>query len=74
MGEEQVTDSGTLSKPIVIAALPATLLALDNGVDEARHHVKLRPVDLGWVVVVVIGVSFVSTNKIRKVNFPSERG
>lgn len=68
VGEEQVTDPGTLSEPIVFAALAATLLALNNGVDEARHHVELGPVDLGRVVVVVVGVSFVSANEVGKMD------
>lgn len=74
VGKEQVTDPGTLSEPIVITALPTTPLALGDGVDEACHHVELRPVDLGRVVVVVVGVSLVSANKVGKMDFPGGQG
>lgn len=73
MGEEQVADLRTLSKPVVIATLATTLLALGDSVDEARHHVELGPVDLGRVIVVVVWVSFMSANEIGKVNLPAER-
>ena len=73
MGEEQVTDLRTLSEPVVIATLATTLLTLDDGVDEACHHVEFSPVDLRRIVVVIVWVSFVSANEIRKVNLPAER-
>ena len=70
LDQEQLADFLTVGEPIVLAALATALLARDDSVDETRHHVELRPVDPGGVVVVVVGIAFVGTDKVRKMNFP----
>ena len=73
LDQEQLADFLTVGEPIVLAALATALLARDDSVDETCHHVELRPVDLARVVVVVVRVSFVGTNKIREVDLPANQ-
>lgn len=68
---EQLAQLLTVWEPLVLATLATSLLALNDGVNETGHHVELRPMDLARVVVMIVGVSLVRANKVRKVNFPS---
>ena len=73
MNQEQPAHFDAVGETIVLAALAATLLTLDNCVDETRHHIKLGPVYLCRVVVVVVGISFVGSNEVGKVNLSGVR-
>ena len=73
MNQEQPAHFDAVGETIVLAALAATLLTLDNGVDETRHHVELGPVYLCRVVVVVVGISFVGSNEVGEVNLSGVR-
>ena len=73
MNQEQPAHFDAVGETIVLAALAATLLTLDNCVDETRHHIKLGPVYLCRVVVVVVGISFVGSNEVGEVNLSGVR-
>ena len=73
LNQEQPANFVALLEPFVLAAFATAVLALYDGVDEARHHVELRPVDLGGVVVVVVGISFVGSNEVGEVNLSGVR-
>lgn len=69
MDQEQPAHFDAVWEAVVLAALATALLALDDRVYETRHHVELGPVNLGRVVVVMVRISFVSSNEVGKVNF-----
>ena len=73
VSQEQLPDLMAILEPIVLSALAAAFLALYDGVDETRHHVELGPVYLCRVVVVVVGISFVGSNEVGKVNLSGVR-
>ena len=68
LSEEQIPDTIARREPLVVATLAAALLALNDGIDEPRHHVELRPMDLGRVVIVIVGVSFVCADEVGQVD------
>ena len=73
LDQEQFADFLTVGEPIILAALATALLARDDSVDETRHHVELGPVYLCRVVIVVVGISFVGSNEVGKVNLSGVR-
>ena len=73
LGEEQISDTIARREPLIIATLAATLLALDDGIDEPRHHVELRPMNLSRVVIMIVGVPLVCTDEVGQVDLSARQ-
>ena len=73
LSEEQISDTITRWEPLIIATLAATLLALNDGIDEPRHHVELCPMDLGRVVIMIVGVPFVCADEVGQVDLSARQ-
>lgn len=67
---EELAQFFAFRETLILAAFTTSLLALDDGVNEARHHVEFCPVNLAGVVIMIVRIAFMCTNEIGEVNFP----